>query len=238
MIYTQIKNVGASLTDANANLSPIGAMTLVEDNLTELFKQLKIDGLTTREKYGAVWVFLQNHIKFIKTVRWQEQITLASFISYKSALRICVDTCIKNSNQEIVAYSRIQLCSIDTTTQRPRRTDTVGIDDTVAAEKPMCDIDFAKPELTDMRFIKHITIRSSNIDYAHHTNNIEYVRFLINTFSVQDLLNKPVREIDVQYKHQSFENDAILIFGNKTQNTAIFEIRKDSAQLLVCEMRF
>lgn len=45
---------------------------------------------------------------------------------------------------------------------------------------------------------------SGNIDYVHHTNNIEYIIFLMNTFTVEELEKKPIKEMEINYASQSY----------------------------------
>ena len=68
MIYSQKRKLCASLCGADAKLSAIGAMSLIEDSLTETMGELKIDGLTAMNQYNAIWLFTKNHVKFIKPI--------------------------------------------------------------------------------------------------------------------------------------------------------------------------
>ncbi len=52
------KKVGASITDSMANLSVIGMFQTVEDAVTELLGELKVDNMTVKKEYNTVWVFM------------------------------------------------------------------------------------------------------------------------------------------------------------------------------------
>ena len=47
-------------------LSILGTFQVVEDAITDLMGELKIDGVTAKEKYNAFWVFTKNRVKIFK----------------------------------------------------------------------------------------------------------------------------------------------------------------------------
>ncbi|MBD5099841.1 MAG: acyl-ACP thioesterase [Clostridiales bacterium] len=236
MIYTKNGMVSGSLIDTSTNLSVIGTFQIVEDALTELMGELKIDGITAKKLYNAMWVYTKNRIKFLKPLAWGEGYTVESFVSLISLAKINIDTAIKDNNGEIVAYSKVELCALDLETGRIRKTATVGVDESIVKENSQIQIDFTKFEALEMDKVESVVVRSTNIDFCHHCNNVEYLRFLLNTYSVAELENNPIKEFEICYANQSFEGDTLDIFKMQNQDKDILIIQKEDKVIIKCEI--
>lgn len=236
MLYTKNGMVSGSLIDTSTNLSVIGTFQIVEDALTELMGELKIDGITAKKLYNAMWVYTKNRIKFLKPLAWGEGYTVESFVSLISLAKINIDTAIKDNNGEIVAYSKVELCALDLETGRIRKTATVGVDESIVKENSQIQVDFTKFEVLVMPKVESVVVRSTNIDFCHHCNNVEYLRFLLNTYSVAELENNPIKEFEICYANQSFEGDTLDIFKMQNQDKDILIIQKEDKVIIKCEI--
>ncbi len=236
MIYTRKSIAGGDVIGVDTNLSVVGAFGIVENGVTELMGQLHIDGITAKKHYNAIWVFTKNRMKRIKPVHWGEEYTVKSFIMSFSLAKLVIETAILNANGEIAVYSKTELCALDLDTGRIRKTSTVGIDDTFEKEPSLMELPFTKFPNADLPQSDSVVVRSTNIDFCHHTNNIEYVRFLMNTYSVEELLKNPVKEIEVCYLNQSFENDTLLICKSSDGNRDLLKIKKEDKTVVDCEI--
>ncbi len=231
------QKVSASFSDFNANLSVMGAFQIVEDAVTEYMGDLKIDGVTTKKLYNAVWVFAKTKIKFLKDIAWNTEYTVTCFISKISTVTINIDVGIKNASDELCVYSRIELCALDTQSGRIRKVSTVGVDDSINVEAPLMDISFTKKMCAeDLPILEQVKVRFTNIDYVIHTNNKEYVRFLLNTYSVEDIRRKAIREMEIMYVNQSFENDILIIKKGNIDDKDVFVIQKEDEVIVKCEV--
>lgn len=236
MIYTKSGTASASVIDASSNLSVIGTFQIVENALTEFMAKLKIDGITSQKLYNAMWVFTKNRIKILKPLAWGDNYVVESFISLVSLVKLNIDTVIKNEASEIIAYSKTELCALDMETGRIRKTSTVGVNESITSENSQIEINYTKFEETQMPKIESVVVRSTNIDFCRHTNNVEYIRFLINTYSVAEIENNPIKEIEICYINQSFEGDTLDIYKSELQNKDLLKICKDDKTIIKCEI--
>ena len=237
MIYSKKEYVDAGLINAETNLSVLGAFRIVEDAITEMMAQLKIDGLTAKKCYNAMWVFAKNRIKLIKPLKWGESYTVESFITEFSVVKLNIEIAIRNAYNDIVVYARTELCALDLETGRIRKTSTVGVNESIVKEPSLMAVEFTKFDKNIAApQIDSVKVRSTNIDFAHHTNNVEYVRFLLNTYSVDELSNLPVKEIEFNYVNQSHENDELKIYKTTDGNKDTLIINKDGNTVVRCEI--
>ncbi len=238
MKLTKELKVSASMSDAYEGLSVIGCFSAVQDAITELMGELKIDGLTAKRKYNAFWVFVKNKVKFFKKVQWNEKFKVVCFISSKSLAKLNFDVYTTNLNNQPVFYARVEGCALDIDTQRIRKVSTVGVDDSITPEQPIMDVEFSKFDYDNLPALEQVKIRSTNIDMSHHTNNLEYLRFILNTYSVSELAQKPIKEIEVIYANQSFENDLLDVLKLSTPKKDAIILQKENKPVIKCEILF
>lgn len=234
MIYTKQQIVGSIQVGADANLSIMGLFGMVESAITECMGYQKIDGITVRREYNAFWVFTKNRIKVLGSAYWGDVLTVESFISNISLVKMDVDTVVKKADGSIVAYSRCEMCALDVATERIRRTSSVGVNETIVAETPLMDVVFEKFDDSDLPLVDTVTVRSTNIDFCRHTNNVEYLRFLLNTYTVAELVGSPIKEIEVNYVNQSYEGDALTVHKLVSDIRDLLSIKKDGQTVIKC----
>lgn len=229
--------VSAGLLGSDEYLSTLGIFEVVEEILTELMGNLHIDGIVEKEKYNAFWVFTKNRIKILKKIRWNEPLFLTAFISNKSLVKLNLDVDGKDSLGNQVFYSHVEACALDLTSKRVRKLVTVGVDEKIIPEDKNMEIEFSKFEEKDLKLIETVKVRSTNIDMSHHTNNLEYLRFIFNTYSVKDLESRFIKEIEINYLSQSFELDTLNIKRNSGKFDTIV-LEKEKEPIVRCEIIF
>lgn len=229
MIYKVKRKVTGSMVDTKANLSLLGLCDVIVDTMSEMLGLLKLDGLYALKNYNAMWVISKNKIRILDKAKWNEELEVESFISSTTLARITIDTVIKKLDK-IIAYSRIESCAIDLQSRRIRRTNTMGIDENITIENPYNFNQFleTRDECNDLKL--EFTQKSlyTNIDYLHHTNNLEYIRVLLNSFTVKEIEIKPIKQIEINYKNQSFENDLLEVYKNVSENICFYEIKANN----------
>ena len=236
MIFTKQQIVSSNFIGADAKLSALGVFQLVENAITEGMAAQHIDGVTVKRLYNAFWVFTKNKVKILGEVAWGDTVNIESFVSQIYAAKLCVDTALKDTNGQIVAYSRCEMCPLDIATGRIMRTSAVGVDERIIAEPALLDIAFDKLDCDNMPTVEDVTVRSTNIDFSQHTNNVEYLRFIFNTYSVSDLLARPIREIDVNYVSQSYERDVLTVHKKSCEGFDLFAITKSAHPVIKCKI--
>lgn len=230
------QKISSTITDSTANLSVIGIFQITEEAVTELMGELNIDGITAKREYNAVWVFTKNKVKIVQNIAWNEECTVICFISKITHASLCIDIGIKNKLDELCSYSRVELCALDLQSGRIRKVSTVGVDDGMMAETPMADISFTRFDAEDLPETDQVKVRYANIDFAGHTNNKEYIRFMLNTYSVREMETRPVREMEVVYINQSYENDILTVRKGSFQDKDIISVQKEDKIIVKSEI--
>lgn len=228
--------VPASICDPNVKLSVRGTFDLVQDYLTDMMEELHIDGVSLRERYGCVWVFTRNRIMIDRELLWKERYTAESFISFAKGAKLTVDTLFRGEDGGIAVYSRVEMCAIELASQRIKRVTEVGVDPEGMVEEPEREVRFSKLRHDGLGDIDSLVVRSGDIDFIGHTNNVSYVRFLMNTYSVKELRERPVREIEIRYLGQTHEGDTLVISKGEQEGRELFTIALGDMTAVECEI--
>jgi acyl-ACP thioesterase len=225
--------LAASSCGADVKLSVEGAFRIVEDMVTELMGDQHIDGVTCMREYGGMWVFVRNRIEMPQPLAWMDEYTATSYISSFSKIRLYIDTVLQKADGSIALKSRLELCAVDLETGKIRKSESVGVGEKTPAEEPMFEIAYTKEKPVRGDVIDEITVRSADIDYCHHTNNVAYVRYFVNQIGVDELIENPVKAIEVQYAAQTHEGDRLSICRCSSENEA-YMIEKDGVKVVSC----
>ncbi len=236
MIYKRTGTVSASMCDPKTKLSPLSAFQLVEDAVTELMGDLHIDGLTAMREYGAMWVFVKNIIHIYHRPEWRDTYELRSFISGHSAAKLLIDTEIVTTDGLPIVHSRLELCALDLQSGSIRKASTVGVQPDTPTETPLPDLKFRRFPKDGLTSLETVTVRATNLDYCSHTNNVEYVRFLLNTYSAKHLLDNEIEQIEIHYGQQTFEGDSLQISKSCTDTSDLFAIHSDKGPAVECRI--
>lgn len=216
--------IPASICDANVKLGVKGTFDLVQDHLTEMMGELKIDGVSLRAKYNCVWIFTRNRVEIDRELNWKERYIAESYISSAKGAKMTVDTALKDADGNICVYSRVEMCAMDLETKKIRRIRDVGVTSDTDVEAPEREIAFSRLKHEGLEEIAALTVQSGDIDFVQHTNNVSYVRFVMNTYSVQELRERRVRAIEVRYADQTHEGDILTIRKAVRDGKELFDV--------------
>lgn len=219
-----------SLCDTMINLSAVGAFQLVEDAICEMMGKLKLDGETCVREYDATWVFVKNRVEIRHPIHWMDEYVIECCITSIGSVKLLVDTLIK-SGENIAVASRAELCAIDYRTGRIRRTNTVGVGDNIRPENPETNIEFQRIDFVPNKLLDTVIVRSSDIDFNHHTNNVAYIRYIVNQYDANQRGQKSICVIEIRYMNQSFEGDALEIY---CCGDGMFNVQSNGKNIINC----
>lgn len=228
--------IPASICDPNIVLGVKGTFDLMQDYLTEMLGELELDGVSLRAKYGCVWVFTRNRVVIDRPLNWKENYTAESFISSAKGAKMTVDTALKDDDGNICVYSRIEMCALDLATQKIKRIRDVGVGSDTHVEEPYRDIEFSRMRHDGLEAVDTVKVKSGDIDFVRHTNNVSYVRFIMDTYTVDDLRERPVREIEIRYAGQTHEGDILTVRKAESDGRELFDVTLGDTTAVECEI--
>ena len=228
--------VPASICDPSVKLGVKGTFDLVQDYLTEMMGELSLDGVSLKKKYSCVWVFTRNRIMIDRALDWTERYTAESYISSAKGAKLTVDTVLKDMRGSICVYSRIEMCALELATQKIRRIRDVGVTSDEYTEPAEREIVFSRLKHDGLVPIDTIKVRSGDIDFVGHTNNVSYVRFITNTYKVSELAERPIKEIEIRYAGQTHEGDTLTVRKAEKDGKELFDVCLGDMTAVECEI--
>ncbi|MBR2750066.1 MAG: acyl-ACP thioesterase [Clostridiales bacterium] len=236
MIYEKNSYVTGSMCDSKLKLSILAADEIVENAVTETMGDLGIDGIVAMEKYKAMWLIAKNSIRFFRRPVWREEFTVRCFISKFSAVKLMLDTIVEGKDGERLVHARTELAAIDLESQRIRKAETVGFTPDMAHPAEEGGPEFTRFPKTGTEPLETITVRSTSMDYCYHTNNIEYVRFMLNTYDISFLKSHDPVSLEIHYGSQSFAGENLTIEKLHAEDGDLFKIIRDETEITSCKI--
>ena len=188
-------------------------------NIADLHsKEMGTDGEALLQKSNVFWVLTKMKLKVAELPKSGETITVETWPLKAKGVRFDRDFKLSNKDKIFVIGSS-EWCTLDYTTKKLRRVDSVayphdmqfredrsGVGELIRAKESVCDTDL------------HHTYRSSfvDIDTNKHTNNVAYLRMILNCFSPDEFEAIKIDEFQINFLSQTFYGDKIKIYKKKT----------------------
>ena len=236
MIYTKHEYVRGSQCDPEVKLSVVSVFELIEDGLTELLGSMHIDGVTAMKKYGAMWVISKNTVRIRRCPDWLEEFDIRCFISKHSQLRLFIDFEASDKQGDQLFSARVEICALDLETGHIRKPDSLGFLVEMEHPQPLEGLEFFRFSKTAPRKLESVTVRTMNLDYCSHTNNVEYVKFILNTFPAEHFKEQRIGSIEMHYLGQSFEGETLDIERLDAEGADQFFITREGKNVASCSI--
>ena len=226
--------VSASACDSEARLSLLGAICLVQDYVSEFYGENEIDQTSMRRKFDCMWVFTKTRLKFFRPIMWNEEFEVRCYVSSVSIVKMVIET-VFYINNECVMICQIENCAVERASQKIKRIADVFPPE-LKTEKSAFDGNFERFLPQNFVSQESFSVRSTSIDYCHHTNNTEYVRFVLNSFSVSELESNPIMEFEIHYLAQTHEGDKLLLCKAEMDGTNYVVIKNGDKVVTECKL--
>lgn len=236
MKYVYKGRVPFSQTGVVNGFSVIGAAQIVEDSVCAFFAAFGKDNVTLSTEYNALWVFVKNKFQTRAPAFWNEDVTVESFLTKKTAATIVVDTIVKNSKGETAITARTEICVIDLDSQRIRRISSIDFPQDVEVYPSVAGFDFERFSPVKLREEYKFNVPSTSIDLCGHVNNVEYLRFILNATSVEKEITRPVRETEINFVAQAREGEILTVFGGENGKDEFYEIKSGEKVVARCKL--
>ena len=238
MRYSNKVNIYISDTNAKGVLSLINTANIIQNSSNRLFKKIGIDQITMNNKFGYVWVVTRTKIQVYDEIPWDKTIEVESYITSKTSVRMVVDTAFKNKEGSILIYAKVETCLFDLNENKIKRiTDDLF-------EKPFEILQPEKPfnyegfdSNLEYTLCDEITVRSNNIDFCCHTNNVEYIRFIMGAYPVEEIIKTEFTDFEIKYLSQTYEKDKLKILKNTNDGVDNFIIINNDTEIVKCRIK-
>ncbi len=196
---------------------------------------LGVDDSSLLKNDNAMWVVSKTKVKINKLPRWNDEIRVRTWPMGAEGVRCnrCYQI-IKDG--EVLINGITEWVIIDATTRSLRKIETTSYPNDIdwIKEKSIEDrFRRFKDDFTEEDLVYKRLIRSGDIDVTHHVNNVTYITMLLDTFSVVELENMTIGEMEVSYLNESLEGELLSIFKKKREDGTYFSIKKEDGRVVL-----
>ncbi len=237
MIYTYTKDytISYSLIDCSAKLGLVELMNINQDMVTTFFGSIGSDNITLRKKNNAAWIYTKTKVKINDLPVWNTKAKAVSFITSLSPIRLDVETDFFGEKNNLLFAAKTEMCAIDFTERKIRKINTLEFPKDMEAGHSNFNEPYARMKLefdsTDLVYSQKVF--ASDVDFTDHTNNVRYVKFLMNTLDKKFYAEKKLSSFEIQFLKESRDGDVLDIFRKETNEQEYsFEIKKGEESII------
>lgn len=204
--------------DCNYNMRPDVMVSLFQDITTAHSSLMGIDGDNMRKNSNAFWVITKMKLKFGSFPIFNNDLQLETWPTTVDKVRFGRDYAIYQNGKKIVCGTS-EWCTLDIDTKALRRTDSIAYPKDMPHRSDLSGAgNFIKQKETITEDDFCFTHRSAftDIDTNKHTNNVAYVRMMLDTFTPEEYAALLIDEIQISFISQSFYGDSIRVYRRKT----------------------
>ena len=196
--------------------------------------------MTLKNRYNAVWVVAKTKIRFSKYPVWTEPIYARTYTVSVRPIRVDSETTFINGSGEELFTVKQQSCPIDLQTRKIRKLDTVNYPSDMPLTASVIDEPFIKLNgafsEADLAYEQRVFV--TDIDYSRHTNNVMYIRFILNALSSEFTDRNMITDFEIHYINESCEGQTLKIYKKQNDGALEFLITEGQRDIVRAAMKY
>ena len=227
--------------DARAGLSPLGAFTIFQAIATQHAELIGVGG-AAMAKRGEFWLTVHSRIDFLgkaklmQTLRaktWPEPCDEKSIRCFRSYSLRC--------GEALIARGRTQWAILGPEKKVvPFGQSGFPQDFPFTGEAGITDAPTRfHDDFTLSDFVREYTVRSTDIDFGRHMNNVAYIRVLLDCFPAETIASGTISSIEAHYSAACLEGETLSVYQKQDGDTVCIAIKKaDGKPAVLAAVRF
>lgn len=180
-------------------------------------------GISDYRPKNLFWVASKNKIRFYRTPRMTERVNVSTWPEAPGNLK-CIRDYEMKAGDEILAVGKTEWVVIETVGKKPQSTKDVYPADFEFCDKIAIVEPFERIGKLEGEIFGEYTVRSVDIDYGGHMNNVAYIRALEGLFSCDELDGYGFIDLEIHYRQSCFEGDTIKFFKKEENGRIYFKV--------------
>ena len=196
--------------DANKFMRPTAMLDMMQEAANVNASTLGF-GYDEMINSNTAWVLSRIHVKFNNTPKWREEVNLKTWHKGVSRLFYLRDFILSDKEGNPMILATTSWLIIDMNTRRLVRNSDLALSDTAMhaietpADKVVVPVD-VEPEL-----VRKHPVTWSEIDTNGHVNNVKYAVWAIDAVKPEDIKEKPLKELLINYDAEVMPGDVVKI---------------------------
>lgn len=232
--------IGYSNCDRKISLSLLDSFYLIQDMMTEYFGFLKSDNIILKRENNAIWVLTKTKVHFNNLPVWRDIVEGTVFTTNIKPIRVGTETQFKDKDNNILFYANQETCAIDLDDRKIKKISTVNYPKDLEIIEGINKEKYLKlnDEFTIDDKVSEQIVHSTDIDFSHHTNNVSYIRFILNSLSSEFFDNCKVTDFEIQYINETKEGQKLDIYRKLRDTEADFLIKENDREIVRANLKY
>lgn len=212
--YSRNHTITCYEADANNIMRPTAMLDLMQEAANTNAASLGF-GYDEMIETNNAWVLSRIHLRFKRYPKWRDEVNLKTWHKGIARLFYLRDFILSDCNGEILAEATSSWLIIDLNTRRLVRNNDLASspekctkEDAIVepADKVVLPVD-VEPEL-----VRKHPVTWSEIDANGHVNNVKYVVWAMDAVKLEDIKEKPLKELLINYDAEVMPGDVVKIY--------------------------
>lgn len=240
--YQLTKELNCSEVDASQRMRPTAFMEIAQE-IAYLAASAMGFGYNNLIGSRQAWVLSRMTFRILDAPKWRDELTVTTWHKGTSGPFSLRDFMVYDAagKQRVVATSSWVILNVDTRAlvrneamAVPVTPERVCHDHAIEelAERVIMPRD-CSPELVG----EHV-VRYSDTDFLGHTNNVRYVVWALDHLDYGELLERPIREVSVNYSHEVRAGETVQIWRHRKEDTVWFDLKTAGTQAVSICIKF
>ncbi len=232
--YTKKHAVTYTELNQTGELELVSAFNLVQNVMTEYFESFKSDNMRLKKNNNAIWVVSKTKIHFNKYPMWRDLIKGTGYTTKIKPIRIEIETNFENNKKESLFIAKQECCVIDLESRKLRKVNTVDYPNDMEIKETKFAKSYLrlKEDFSEKNYIYKQKVHSSDIDYSNHTNNVAYVKYIVNTLPCKFFEENKITDFEIHYISESKEGQSLKIYKKEKDNAMEFLIKNGETEII------
>ena len=222
------------------NLSVLNSLYLIQDMMTEYFGFLKSDNIILKSENNAIWVLAKTKVHFNKYPKWRDLIEGTVFTTGIKPIRVETEAQFKDKDNNVLFYANQETCVIDLTDRKIRKINTVNYPTGVQIKEGINKEKYLRlnTEFTEADKVYEQKIHSTDIDFSYHTNNVSYVKYILNSLNSDFIDSHKITDFEIHYINESKEGQKLSIYKKIKDNEIEFLIKEENREIARANLKY
>ncbi len=217
--YSQEFTIGSFDSDWHGNAKLTSICNYLQEIAGNHVDQIG-QGMDDLNQKNHAWVLSRMRIKIIRPAKWKECIRIETFPTGIKGLFGARDFRIYDQANKIIALASSYWLVVDLKSHRPMRPNQIVKHMPLGNYPEVFDDELEKlaPVSDQAKLIEEIKVHYSDIDINRHVNNVKYLKWLIDAFSSETLIEKQILELEINFLHELKLGEHIQIFQEQNDH--------------------
>lgn len=217
--------------DHRAKASIPYLVSLFMDLATEHSEEMGI-GKDVMDETGLFWIAVRTKLKIHRLPCRMEEVTVATWPETPGRIR-CNRYYTLSVDGELLVEAKNEWAIIDLKSGRPQKLSSLYPEGLEHLPDVVCEEPFARftDDFADAEEFAAYQVRSIDIDFGQHMNNVAYIRALFGGLTCKELETMNITGLEVAYKAQSYEGDVLILRRRETEDGSDFAMLRENGDV-------